>query len=163
MLFILAFVNKSFAVDSGKITPQKLRVEYLKNPVIDELSPRLSWVLISSENDQAQTAYQIVVASSIQKLNENKFNIWNTGKVFSNQNIQIYYKGKKLNSRGIYYWKVRIWDKNGMPCRWSKTASWTMGLLNKSEWKAEWIGLDLYNLNRNTQLILPPAPYLRRC
>ncbi|MHB8335994.1 MAG: glycoside hydrolase family 78 protein [Ignavibacteriaceae bacterium] len=100
---------------------------------------------------------------SFTKLNENKFNIWNTGKVFSNQNIQIYYKGKKLNSRGIYYWKVRIWDKNGMPCRWSKTASWTMGLLNKSEWKAEWIGLDLYNLNRNTQLILPPAPYLRRC
>jgi alpha-L-rhamnosidase len=163
IIFIsFAFINKSFAADQGEIVPQKLRVEYLKNPVIDEMLPRLSWVLTSNENDQAQTAYQIGVASSIQKLNGNKFDVWNTGKVLSNQNIQIYYKGKKLKSRGVYYWKVKVWDKNGIPGPWSKSAFWTMGLLSKSEWKAEWIGLDLYNQNREPQLILPPAPYLRK-
>jgi hypothetical protein len=49
-----------------------LRCEYLVNPLgIDVQKPRLSWKLDSSIRGQKQTAYQILVASSPEKLTSN--------------------------------------------------------------------------------------------
>jgi alpha-L-rhamnosidase len=47
----------------------RLRCEYLENPLgIDEILPRLSWIVTSESRGQKQTAYQIRVASSLEKL-----------------------------------------------------------------------------------------------
>lgn len=144
------------------LTADYLRCEYKVNPVIDVKNPRFSWILNSNERGQYQTAYQIIVATSPDKIEPGKADLWNSEKVISDKTYQIEYKGKPLTSRGICYWKVRSWDKNGIPGAWSKPAIWEMGLLNKGEWKAEWIGLDLNNLGKGKVYHLPPAPYLRK-
>lgn len=139
-----------------------MRTEYKENPFTDVRSPRLSWELTSTEPNQKQAAYQILVASSPEKLVPGKADLWDSGKTNGNATSHIDYTGKPLTSRQICYWKVRSWDKNDQPGVWSKVSRWEMGLLNKSEWKAEWIGLDLDHLGKGPVYHLPPAPYLRK-
>jgi alpha-L-rhamnosidase len=120
-----------------------LRCEYLENPLgIDAIQPRLSWVLDSTERGQRQTARQILVASSEANLQADKGDLWDSGKVVSDQSTQVRYAGKPLASRAECFWKVRVWDKDGKASAWSKPAYWTMGLLNPSDWKAKWLGLE---------------------
>lgn len=89
-----------------------------------------------------QTAYQLLVASSPALLAHNKGDLWDTGKVSSDDSIQIEYQGKPLASRQQLWWKVRIWDNKEQLSAWSEPARWTMGLLSAQEWKAKWIGLE---------------------
>jgi alpha-L-rhamnosidase len=146
----------------GVLKAGDLKCEYLTNPVIDEASPRLSWMVSTDVNNQAQAAYQIMVASSQKQLDNNNADLWNSGKVKSNNFYQIKYLGRPLLPREVCYWKVRAWDKGDNPGQWSEPAKWSMGLMNKNEWKAQWIGLDLYYLNRDSSFILPPVPVLRK-
>lgn len=75
----------------------------------------------------------------MEKLNNNQGDIWDTGKVESDQSINIAYGGKGLESAKRYYWKVRVWDKNDKASSWSSPSWWEMGLLNQDDWKAKWI------------------------
>lgn len=126
------------------MTAGQLRCEDLDNPQgIDVVEPRLSWILTSEENNQRQSAYQVLVASTAKNLKADKGDLWDSGKVLSDQSIQVPYAGKTLNVRGQYFWKVRVWDKDGKVSEWSAPAQWTMGLLQPSDWgKAGWVGLD---------------------
>jgi len=131
------------ALSNNNITVKEVRCEYLNNPLgIDVTNPRLSWILESDQRGQKQTAYQILVASSIDNLNANTADLWDSGKVDSDQSIQVVYAGKKLNSQDDCYWKVRVWDKDGKVSAWSEPARWSIGLLNSSDWKGKWIGWD---------------------
>lgn len=38
------------------------------------------------------------------------------------------------------WWKVRVWDNEDAPSAWSETARFSMGLLEKEDWQAQWIG-----------------------
>jgi alpha-L-rhamnosidase len=120
-----------------------LRCEYLTNPLgIDVAQPRLSWVLEpgdSSLRGQNQSAYQIVVASSPEGLAADRGDVWDSGKIASDQTIGVVYAGKPLQSKRQYFWRARVWDGKEQPSGWSRTGSWSMGLLDKSEWAAKWI------------------------
>ncbi len=141
---------------AGELRVQQLRCEYLENPVgIDATTPRLSWIVTSDRRAEQQTAYQILVASSATKLKANDGNLWDSGKVPSNETVQIHYAGQPLQSSQQCFWKVRAWDKNGEPSSWSKPAVWEMGLLAAGDWQAQWIG-------RTTDTNSQPAPLLRR-
>jgi len=175
--------------------PVQLRCEYRENPMgIDSGKPRLSWEIAECEvqnaelkkaevggqilesairnpksaipRGQKQTAYQILVASSEELLKKDKGDLWDSGKVVSDQSSQVEYKGKPLESFVICHWKVKVWVEkaetgNLKPEReavsgWSKPAVWTMGLLSMerpssqgsyagaglSAWQAKWIGYD---------------------
>ncbi|PWU09930.1 MAG: rhamnosidase [Verrucomicrobia bacterium] len=128
------------------ILPVQLQCESKPNPVgLSETSPRLSWQVqttIAGERGQFQSAYQIQVASSLQLLAGNLGDLWDTGQVMSNQTSQIAYGGVGLTSHKVCYWHVQVWDKNGQASGWSSPASWSMGLLNQSDWTAQWIGRD---------------------
>ena len=118
-----------------------LRCENQDNPIgIDAVSPGLSWWMQSQLRGQRQTAYSIIVASSEALLRKDKGDLWTSGKVKSDQSAQVIYTGKPLTSGMQCYWKIRVWDKDNKPTPWSQTASWTMGLLNKEDWKGSWIG-----------------------
>jgi len=124
----------------GSLIPTDLRCEYVQNPLgVDVSQPRLFWKLQSITENQHQTAYQILVASSAELLSKDKSNLWNTKKVKSDKTVHIPYKGKTLKSSQQVFWKVRVWDKNGLASLWSQPASWTMGLLNEADWQAKWI------------------------
>ena len=119
-----------------------LRCEYRINPLgIDNTAPRLSWKLIEAipTRGQKQTAYQILVASSLDILNNDKGDVWDSGKIETNQSVNNTYQGKTLESAKQYFWKVKIWDDSGNPSSWSELATFSMGLLNQEDWKGEWI------------------------
>jgi len=138
----------SLAATASAITPQQLRCEYRVNPLgIDETRPRLSWTLASDQKAGRQTAYQVIVTSGQETL-------WDSGKVASDDTTAIVYTGKALTSGVRCSWKVKAWDKDGNESAWSQPATWTMGLLQASDWKAEWIGYDKARQN----IDLPEAP-----
>src|SRR5215831_3537930 len=84
----------------AEISPTHLSCEYLSNPLgIDSLEPRLTWELTSKQRAEVQTAYQILVASSKEELKQDHGDLWDTGKIDSDQTCQIAYAGKPLTSR----------------------------------------------------------------
>lgn len=133
-----------FAMRKDGLSAKLLRCEYRTDPLgIDILAPRLSWVLESKQRGQKQTAYQVLVASDRQQLESDCADMWDSEKVQSSETTAIVYAGKPLTSDTVCYWKVRVWDKNGNPSRWSRPAKWSMGLLRPEDWQAEWIGYDV--------------------
>ncbi|NWJ50147.1 MAG: family 78 glycoside hydrolase catalytic domain [Bacteroidetes bacterium] len=139
--FTTSFGQKNQSVAS--ILPGDLRCERMINPLgIDVVSPRLSWISKSDQRGQIQTAYQIIVASSLKNLQANKGDIWDSKKVVSDENLNVLYAGKSLKSGVACFWKVKVWDKSGVASSWSQPAQWSMGLLNDADWKGKWIGLD---------------------
>ena len=130
------------------VRPVSLRCEYLIDPAgIDVTEPRLSWRIGSEAAGGKQTAYRVLVATSREKLAEGDGDLWDSGKVESDQSIHVAYAGKPLVSRSECHWKVRIWfthhglgsGKHGKPSAWSKPSRWTMGLLDPGDWTAQWI------------------------
>ncbi len=131
------------ALEDREAMVKELRSEYRVNPLgIDVVKPRLSWITESVKRGQMQSAYQILAAGSEQDLKQNKADLWNSGKVCSDQSNQVVYEGRPLKSRMRCYWKVRIWDKDGRASAWSQPAMWTVGLLAPKDWQAKWIGYD---------------------
>jgi len=128
------------------VRPASLSCEYMPDPLgIDTPHPRLSWKLTplneQPENrGQYQSAYQILVYAQPKGFEKGEEECWNTGRVVSDRTIGISYEGKTLRSGVRYYWKVRVWDKNGSPSQWSATSWFETGLMKPSDWKAKWIG-----------------------
>ncbi|MBK9138772.1 MAG: family 78 glycoside hydrolase catalytic domain [Verrucomicrobia bacterium] len=147
------------------LKPERLRTEYLANPAgLDEIRPRLSWIVASDERDQRQSARQILVASSPDKLAAREGDLWDSGRVESGETVNIEYGGQPLTSRQRCFWAVRVWDRAGRASEWSPTASWSMGLLSPSDWKGEWIShRDDQPLHQSRDtLFLPPARHYRK-
>ncbi|MFH1005911.1 MAG: family 78 glycoside hydrolase catalytic domain [Candidatus Latescibacterota bacterium] len=118
----------------------RLRCEYQRNPSgIDVPQPRLGWIVTSDERDQKQTAYQVLVSSTPEALDRGHGDLWDSGQVGSDRSVHVEYAGKPLGARMRCHWKVHVWDRGGKPSTWSPQASWTMGLLEASDWEAQWI------------------------
>ena len=147
---------------SHAVEVDNLRCEYRVNPLgIDALKPGLSWKLETGngkpERGIRQTAYQILVASSADLLKKDTGDLWDSGKVVSDQSVHIDYQGKPLASGMLCHWKVRVWEEkleggNRKPEKeavtaWSKPALWTMGLLKSEDWRAKWISFPGEDLN----------------
>lgn len=130
----------------SKLKAMNLRTEYHTDPLgIDIVEPRLSWVLESSDpllRDQKQSGYQILVATSRDKLKEGAADLWDSKKVPSSSTSQIAYGGQTLKSEMQCVWSVRVWNGAGEVSDWSAPATWTMGLLGKGDAIAKWIGYD---------------------
>jgi len=160
---LLAGALLSACSQQGSVKTADLRCEYAVEPQgIDFCAPRLSWELISSERNVKQESYRILVASSLKKLTADEGDLWDSGDVKSNESINIVYGGSALQSRMECYWKVKVTTNYGVS-DWSKPASWTMGLLQPSDWKARWAGWDKTTpedvLKGNSRLA---ARYLRK-
>jgi len=125
-----------------QISLQNTTCEMLVNPLgIDVVKPRFAWHIISGERNVMQTAYQILVASSLEKLNANEGDLWDSGKVGTQESIHVIYNGKTLTSRMRCYWKVKTWTNAGQSS-WSSSNSFSMGLLYYKDWPKGWIGFD---------------------
>ncbi len=127
--------------------PGALTAEYMKEPVgIDTPAPRLSWKLAAADakaRELRQTAYQVLVASTLENLHSDKGDLWNSGRVSSDQSLNVVYKGVPLKSSQRCYWKVRAWDNTGdTPSAWSAPTRWITGLMRDDAWQAKWIGAN---------------------
>ncbi|MFI5728830.1 family 78 glycoside hydrolase catalytic domain [Kribbella sp. NPDC051587] len=124
----------------GSLVARELRVDNTVNPLgTDNPAPAFSWQLTGTGR---QTAYRIVVGTE-----RGRSDVWDTGRVASDESIGIQYGGPAVRSSTRYYWTVQVWDARGR----STTASpawWETGLLNSAAWKgAQWITPDTGNTN----------------
>ncbi|MCA9277597.1 MAG: family 78 glycoside hydrolase catalytic domain [Phycisphaerales bacterium] len=134
----------------------ELQCEHLVDPIgLDKTQPRLSWIVESNERNAYQVAYRILVASSLENLDTDVGDLWDTGKIQTNDTIGIMYGGSPLGSRQRCYWKVMAWNNRDEPSEWSTHASWEMGLLSKSDWHAQWIDVQPIR----TPVIIEKAEY----
>ncbi|MDR0748092.1 MAG: glycoside hydrolase family 78 protein [Tannerellaceae bacterium] len=120
-----------------------IRCENLTNPLgIATDAPRFSWKAGSFTDGDGQTAYQIMAASSLSLLQEDKADWWDSGKTASTESVLVPYLGAKLLPGMVVYWKVRVWNKDGNASLWSEPAHFSIGLLNPGDWSSKYIGLS---------------------
>ena len=113
-----------------------------------------SWKLKSKTNNWTQGAYQILVSTSEKNINNNIGDYWDTGEILSNEQLYIKYAGKAFATGEKYYWKVRVWEKNGKSFKWSSAESFDLPLIYPQNWKAHWITSEYKNES--------PMPLLRK-
>ena len=130
-LLILILLTNA-CTQKSEVNIVNLKIEYKVNPLgVDIVQPRFSWNLESEQRGISQSAYQLLVASSLENLNDNWGDIWDSKRIDSGESIQIYYNGDQLDSDQKYFWKVKVWDQDGkehtsesvfwMPVRLSST------------------------------------------
>ncbi len=144
---------------------EDLRCEYCTAPVgIDAIRPRLSWLTRSDQRGWRLAAYQILVASSEEKLERDFGDLWDSDRTAAHQSIHVAYQGLPLESSTRYWWKVRVWDQDGQPSAWSAPSVWTMGLLKPDDWNAQWIGTPPVKVENEltvTKAVLPTIQFRR--
>lgn len=155
---IIILINSSLF---AQLTVNHLRCEYKTDPLgIDMANPRLSWIIEADDSmkDILQTAFQIQVAIKKDDLiNEAKL-FWDSKKTQSDKSTHLVYKGKNIPSKTRVFWRVRVWDNHSRKSEWSKIAFWETGILDSTQWKADWIRPDLVEDNKKDN----PAPFLRK-
>jgi len=151
----LALIFISATLFSQDLIVKDLTVEHKKNPIgIDNQKPRFSWKISGTGTGIMQTAYSIRVATD-EKFSSSK-TVWMLEKNNSPESVLQLYAGSKLNSAQRYYWQVRVWDNKGRTSKWSETAYFETGLLDKTEWKAKWIEME------GDTLRYSPSPHFRK-
>ncbi len=117
------------------------RCEYLVNPLgIDAKPPRLYWKLKPARPEArglAQSAYQVLVATSESLLGEGKGTLWDSGRVASDQSIHVPYAGHPLASHTVCWWKVRVWDQDGNASPWRRTGALVDGIARAGRLEGE--------------------------
>lgn len=136
----LAFLGSGASAQQEDLHPTELRCENASSPFgIDVAQPRLSWKLESKARGQRQTAYQIEAFTRAYLVTPGSEKLWDSGKVASEESLNIRYAGSELESSQEILWRVRIWDQNDHASAWSRPKQWTTGLLKPEAWQARWI------------------------
>jgi alpha-L-rhamnosidase len=118
----------------------RLRCEHLVDPCgVERRLPRLSWHVESSRPATRQAAYHLLVASSSDLLAAHVGDLWDSGRVPSDECVLVPYAGAALASRVQAFWTVRVWDEAGTVSPYGPMARWEMGLLDPTDWQAEWV------------------------
>ena len=128
------------AKSSYSIQVGGLYCDHAVNPIaVDHPKPTLSWILSSARRGSRQSAYQVLVSRNPDSLRRGIGDLWDSGKVESDNSTDVVFGGAPLVSGGQCYWKVRVWDEFDRASPWSKPGHWQVGLLEASDWHAQWI------------------------
>jgi alpha-L-rhamnosidase len=137
----IGVIALAFTLIRGAISPTELTCESRRAPLgVDVPAPRLGWADAESGRAHRQTAYEIEVGSSRDLLERDGGDLWRSGHVLGSDTSQIRYAGRALKSSQEVFWRVRVWDEKGGASDWSPAATWTMGVVGRGYWRAQWIG-----------------------
>ena len=141
----------------AQVTVRNLLTENRPNPIgLDVPAPRLSWQLTSDKRNIRQSAYEIRVGTDAASVAKGR--VWQSGRVASEQSVQVPYAGTALLPGQRYTWQVRVWDNlSDKPSAWSAPAYWQTGLLNAANWRAKWIEIGFAEDTTNR-----PSPMFRK-
>jgi len=99
----------------------------------------------------------------MENLQKDHGDLWDSGNVNSNQSVNVVYQGKPLKSQQRCYWKVRVWDKDRLPGKWSNDAFWEIALLDSGCWQGKWINDGKKNPEKDADFYKEdPAPLFRK-
>jgi len=134
-------VLSACSVRHNALVVSETTCNFKTDPLGIEGSPRFGWHLESGLRNQMQSAYQIIVCDNEQDIEAQQGNIWNSQKVNSDRSVLVTYRGPVLKPANRYFWKVRVWNREGMVSEWSHTARFLTALFADEDWKgARWIG-----------------------
>jgi alpha-L-rhamnosidase len=124
----------------GSLKPTRLRWDGSDVAVnsSDKL-PRLQWQLSGSGRGQAQTAYQVLIASDPARLQAGQGDVWDSGKVAASESINIRYRGTELTGGQRGVWTVRIWDEQDRASAYAAPVTWEIARKDE-EVEGDWIG-----------------------
>lgn len=75
--------------------------------------PTFGWEIQTDGRNVLQTAFRIIISTSLKKLEADDGDLWDSGKVLDQQSTSIQYDGlKDLKPNTMYFWKVMVWDNN---------------------------------------------------
>ncbi|OAM89670.1 glycoside hydrolase family 78 protein [Termitidicoccus mucosus] len=137
---LLSGVFSSPALHAAGLAPAGLRCDWGRDPSgIDSGTLRLAWSLESTTRGARQTAWQVRVSSTRERLAAGEADAWDSGRVDGDAQLQVPYGGRALRTGERVFWQVRVWDETGAVSPWSETATWTMGVVQPGDWQAKWI------------------------
>ena len=120
-----------------------LTVEGQRSPLaVEGPQPRFSWKLSGARRGCRQCAYRLLVKQEDGIL-------WDSGKVASDQTLNIPYGGATLVPEQRYTWTVTVWDE----LEDSVTAGAFFEMAPEDWHGAKWIGSDTLNLSAHTQSV----------
>lgn len=104
--------------------PSDLIVDWTQNKAgLIRIDSKVEYTWVVPASAVSQSAYQVLVASSEENINNNIGDVWDSGQIRTNVSSKIIHGGTPLNSRATYYWKVRIWDLDNRLSRYSTSQS----------------------------------------
>jgi hypothetical protein len=128
--------------------PSGLLCNLLARPersVITDPRPDFGWIVPATLPADLQTACRILVASSPDLLEEGAADFWDSGKLASDQSINVPYAGKPLAANSSYWWAVRTWNKSGQASAYSAPKRFHTGEFQRPDkkWPGEsrWVEL----------------------
>ena len=99
-------VNKGMV---NQMTISELRCEYLTNPMgIDTDKPRFSWEIEGPRRQVTQAAYHVRVASTREALDGDESDLWDTGRLESDETLHIENQGKRIVSGSVYFPEILL-------------------------------------------------------
>ncbi|MCP4751271.1 MAG: family 78 glycoside hydrolase catalytic domain, partial [Proteobacteria bacterium] len=151
--------------------PMNLRCEYQENPLgLETEIPRFSWNLQSSNRSEKQLAYRILVSTRKEDLENEAGSMWDSGRVESDNTVNIEYAGSPLAGHQRYFWCVRWWDVENAASTYSEINDFTTGFFKDESWEAKWLSMtDPRSFMSNVAMIMQSgkhpqfhAVYLRK-
>jgi alpha-L-rhamnosidase len=132
-------------MSSSSLSPAHLRAEHLVNPLaLNTSAPRLSWVATpvnASARGLRQSACQIQAARTLDALQSERPDLWDSGKFSGGCGLLAPWGGRLLQPFGVCHWRVRLWDQSDQPSPWSAPACLGIGPMSWHDWStAQWIG-----------------------
>ncbi|WP_284746402.1 family 78 glycoside hydrolase catalytic domain [Amycolatopsis sp. RTGN1] len=140
-LLVTSFATPSGSAAEGALQAFDLRAGNVVNPLSASDAPSLSWKLRSARPGERQTAYRILVASSLRLLAEHRADVWDSGKIASADSVAVPYRGPAGGVGKRNYWTVEVWGARGGSQ--ADPAWWESGPARPADWAgAEWITPD---------------------
>lgn len=148
----------------AEIIPLDLRADGCGETSSVTTKPKFSWRIESSDPLQAQSAWQILVASSLEILMKDQGDFWDSGKQPATRSPFATYAGKPLQAGKVYFWKVKSWTGNVQSFPWSKPVELHIAPMTTADWHgARWIDDGKENPTQDQDFYLPdPAPLMRK-
>ena len=153
---VLGTTEGNHTIANATDAASHLRCEGLERPLaVNTLSPRFSWQLPSDW--KSQSAYELQISTDSTALaNGGETDLWATGKIESSQSVNIEYDGEELIAGIQAYWRVKVWDHNGMPSAWSDVSRFGIGYVEGNELPGEYIGMAGASVKTPRKYILIP-------
>ncbi len=148
MMKLFLFISLFLAI-SGSVNGQKTNLESLQISKIfcdfpestfssENQMPRFSWIVSANQRGLVQKAYQIDVASKVENIDKEDIGSWSSGKVLSDETLNIPFAGKSDVCMGSFFYRITVWDNRGHSA--SKTGNYFAKRPENGKWRAKWIG-----------------------
>ena len=142
---LLFFMTVSSYLNGQKVNLESLQISSIFCDV-HELThtpernvPRFSWILSASQRGSVQTAYRIEVANSVENIDKEGSGTWSSGKVISDETLNVPFGGPNNLCRSTFFYRITIWDNHNHVVK-SRVEKQSSMAPENGKWSAKWIG-----------------------